>query len=119
MQAANASTSTFTTEATESSILPSSTQFSNSTDTSSPTTVTTTTTSSPSFWDDNRTIIIVVICVAIVLLIFFVILMALFIKWKEKRRTEGTYNPSRAEKQQNQKNKLVFSIPLPTPERLI
>ena len=118
MQAANASTSTFTTEATESSILPSSTQFSNSTDTSSPTTVTTTT-SSPSFWDDNRTIIIVVICVAIVLLIFFVILMALFIKWKEKRRTEGTYNPSRAEKQQNQKNKLVFSIPLPTPERLI
>jgi len=45
--------------------------------------------------------------------------MALFIKWKEKRRTEGTYNPSRAEKQEHQKNKLVFSIPLPTPERLI
>ena len=110
MQEHNATTTKFTTEASIST-------SSNTTFTSQSPTLTTS--EDKSFWDENRLTIIIVLCVAIVLLIVFIILMALFIKWKERRKTEGTYNPSRAEKQENQKNKLVFSIPLPTPERLI
>ena len=105
------------------SIVTSTTTFTSSPATSITSVTSNTTTSipttDPTFWDENRITIIIVLCVAIVLLILFIILLALFIKWKEKRRTEGTYNPSRAEKQEHQKNKLVFSIPLPTPERLI
>ena len=70
-------------------------------------------------WSQYGVIIISVTCVVIVLLLIFIISMALFIKWKSKRRTEGTYNPSRAERQEHLKNKPVFAIPLPTPERLI
>ena len=115
MQATDATTFKQTTKETEPSTSTSSINPSNSTVTDSPSP----TTSTPSFWDENSTTIIIVICIAIVLLILLVILMALFVKWKEKRRTEGNYNPSRAEKYENQKNKVVFSIPLPTPERLI
>ena len=118
MQATDATTFKQTSEGTEPSTSTSSINPSNSTvtDLTSPTT---SNPSTPSFWDENSTTIIIVICIAIVLLILSVILMALFVKWKEKRRTEGNYNPSRAEKYENQKNKVVFSIPLPTPERLI
>ena len=70
-------------------------------------------------WSQYDVIIISVTCVVIVILLIFIISMALFIKWKSKRRTEGTYNPSRAERQEHLKNKPVFAIPLPTPERLI
>ena len=115
MQATDATAFKQTTKGTEPSTSTSSINPSNSTVTDSPSP----TTSTPSFWDENSTTIIIVICIAIVLLILLVILMALFVKWKEKRRTEGNYNPSRAEKYENQKNKVVFSIPLPTPERLI
>ena len=79
--------------------------------------VTTTASTPPD--ETNRIIIISVTCVVIVLLLIFIISMAVFIKWKSKRKTEGAYNPSRAEKQEHLKNKPVFSIPLPTPERLI
>ena len=48
----------------------------------------------------------------------FTLSMVSFMKWKQKRRTEGTYNPSRAEGQPP-KNQFVFAIPLPNPERLI
>lgn len=112
MQATDATTLEQTTNGTEPSTFTSSIFPSNSTVTNSPS-------PTPSFWDENGITIIIVICVAIVLLILLVILIALFVKWKEKRRTEGNYNPSRAEKYENQKNKMVFSIPLPTPERLI
>ena len=118
MQATDATTFKETTDGTKPSTTTSSIYSSISTVTNS----TSATTSNPdeeSFWEEYRTTIIIVICIAIVLLILLVILMALFVKWKEKRRTEGNYNPSRAEKYQNQKNKVVFSIPLPTPERLI
>ena len=93
--------------------------------TSTLTSVTTTTqngtTTSPeeTIWDQYGVIIISVTCVVIVLLLIFIISMTLFIKWKSKRRTEGTYNPSRAERQEHHKNKPIFAIPLPNPERLI
>ena len=83
------------------------------------TTVTSTTTPDDNIWDEYGTIIISITCVIIVLLLIFIISLALFSKWKSKRRTEGTYNPSRAENHQYVKNKVIFSIPLPTPERLI
>lgn len=114
MQVNSVTTTILTTEATTPSISASSIPG-NTTSTSQSPTIT----DEETFWETNRITIIIVLCVAIVLLILFIILMALFIKWKERRRTEGTYNPSRAEKHENQKNKLVFSIPLPTPERLI
>ena len=52
-----------------------------------------------------------------VFLVFAISLFA-FMKWKRRRRTEGAYNPSRAEGQ-SPKNQFVFAIPLPNPERLI
>ena len=72
-----------------------------------------------SIWSQHSTEIIVSTSVIIFVVIIFIVSMAVFLKWKAKRRTEGNYNPSGAEKHENQKNKLVFSIPLPTPERLI
>jgi len=81
--------------------------------------VTTTSSDKHPIWSEYGVIIISITCVVIVLLLIFIISMALFIKWKSKRRTEGAYNPSRAEKQEHLKNKAVFAIPLPTPERLI
>ena len=75
--------------------------------------------SDESIWSNYGVVIIATTSVIIFVLIIFIVSMAVFLKWRAKRRTEGAYNPSRAEKQENQKNKLVFSIPLPTPERLI
>ena len=79
-------------------------------------------TTKPDVWDQYGVIIISVVSAVIVLLLIFIISMTVFMKWRSKRRTEGAYNPSRAEKLENEivkKNKIVFSIPLPTPERLI
>jgi len=103
---------------TESSIYTSD-LFSTTTTTQNVTTTSTDENSEETIWTQYGVIIISVTCVVIVLLLIFIISMALFIKWKSKRRTEGTYNPSRAERQEHLKNKPVFAIPLPTPERLI
>ena len=70
-------------------------------------------------WSQYGVIIVSTTSVFIFLVIIFIISMAVFTKWRTKRRTVGAYNPSRAEKQDGQANKVVFSIPLPTPERLI
>ena len=51
--------------------------------------------------------------------IIFTVSMAVFFKWRSKRRTEGAYNPSKEESQRNPKNQAAFTIPLPNPERLI
>ena len=51
--------------------------------------------------------------------VIFAASMAVFFKWRSKRRSEGAYNPSREETQGSRKNQVVFAIPLPNPERLI
>ena len=105
-------------------MLGSSTILANTTE-STPNANETTTTETPSTTASSESLDSVWIAVGaslgvfLFLFVVFTASMAVFFKWRSKRRSEGAYNPSREERQGNRKNQVVFAIPLPNPERLI